>query len=77
MYVAGLLGSLVIIAAPSAEQFPVRPPAVTAEPNLRMRQLRNDEEFESIRVVEEEWLRMWLTDQPSHLHPQRIRGGIQ
>jgi hypothetical protein len=47
----------------------------SSDPNIRMRQLLN--QSEDLRVVEEEWMRIWFTDQPSHLNPQRIHGGIQ
>jgi len=47
----------------------------SADPNFRMRQLLN--QSEDLRVIEEEWSRIWFNDQPSHLNPQRIHGGIQ
>jgi hypothetical protein len=32
---------------------------------------------ENLRMIEEEWDRIWFTDQPSHLTPYRTHGGIQ
>jgi hypothetical protein len=40
-----------------------------------MNELMNNSE--DLRVIEEEWERIWFNDQPSHLNPQRIHGGIQ
>jgi len=31
---------------------------------------------ENLRVVQEEWERIWLIDQPSHLTPFRVHGGV-
>jgi hypothetical protein len=47
----------------------------SSDPNRRMHELLNNSE--DLRVIEEEWERIWFTDQPSHLNPQRIHGGIQ
>lgn len=47
----------------------------SSNPNTRMRQLLNVSE--DLRVIEEEWQRIWFTDQPSHLTPVRTHGGIQ
>jgi hypothetical protein len=47
----------------------------SGDPNFRMRQLLNNSE--DIRQIELEWSRIWFTDQPSHLTPERIHGGIQ
>jgi hypothetical protein len=32
---------------------------------------------EGLRQIEDEWDRIWFTDQPSHLTPYRIHGGIE
>lgn len=47
----------------------------SSDPPRRMRELLNNSE--DLRVIEEEWERIWFNDQPSHLNPQRIHGGIQ
>ena len=47
----------------------------SADPNRRMAELLNVSE--NLRVMEYEWERIWFTDQPSHLTPDRIHGGIQ
>jgi hypothetical protein len=31
---------------------------------------------ENLRVIEDEWERIWFTDQPSHLTPYRVDGGL-
>jgi hypothetical protein len=46
----------------------------SSDPPRRMRELLN--QSEDLRVIEEEWERIWFTDQPSHLNWQRIHGGI-
>jgi hypothetical protein len=47
----------------------------SSDPNRRIQQLLN--QSEDLRVIEEEWERIWFTDQPSHLSPNRVHGGIQ
>jgi hypothetical protein len=47
----------------------------SADPNRRMAELLNVSE--NLRTMEYEWERIWFTDQPSHLTPDRIHGGIQ
>jgi len=46
-----------------------------AEPNERISQLLN--QSEDFRTIQSEWQRMWSNDQPTHLTPERIHGGIQ
>lgn len=31
---------------------------------------------EDMRQIESEWRRAWFLDQPSHLTPQRVHGGV-
>ena len=47
----------------------------SSDPNRRITELLN--QSEDLRVIEEEWERIWFTDQPSHLNPNRVHGGIQ
>lgn len=47
----------------------------SSDPNRRMRELLNTSE--DIRQIEYEWERIWFTDQPSHMTPERVHGGIQ
>lgn len=47
----------------------------SSDPNRRMRQLLNTSE--DLRQIENEWSRIWFTDQPSHMTEERIHGGIQ
>jgi len=44
------------------------------DPNRRMVELLN--ESEDLRQIEYEWERFWLLDQPSHLTPDRVHGGL-
>ena len=47
----------------------------SSDPNRRMRQLLTNSE--NLRQIENEWDRIWFTDQPSHMTEERIHGGIQ
>lgn len=46
-----------------------------SDPNRRMKELLNTSE--DLRQIQNEWERIWFTDQPSHMTPERIHGGIQ
>ncbi|MBY0231263.1 MAG: hypothetical protein K2W96_18430 [Gemmataceae bacterium] len=46
----------------------------SADPNRRMLQLIN--ESEDLRQIEGEVTRFWMNDQPSHLTPERVHGGV-
>jgi hypothetical protein len=47
----------------------------SADPNVRIVQLLNNSE--DLRQIGYEWQRIWFTDHPSHLTPERIDGAIQ
>lgn len=47
----------------------------SADPNRRILQLINNSE--DLRQIEYEWERIWFTDHPSHLTPERVDGAIQ
>ncbi len=47
----------------------------SSDPNRRMNELMNHSE--NLRQVESEWERWWMNDQPSHLTPERVHGGIE
>ncbi len=47
----------------------------SSDPNRRVLELLN--QSEDLRQIEYEWERIWFTDQPSHLTPERVHGGIQ
>jgi hypothetical protein len=47
----------------------------SANPNKRLLELLNNSE--DLRQIEHEWQRIWFVDQPSHLTPERVHGGIQ
>jgi hypothetical protein len=47
----------------------------SSDPNRRMVELLNVSE--DLRQIELEWERIWFKDQPSHLTPERVHGGIQ
>ncbi len=46
-----------------------------SDPNTRTQDLLN--QSENLRQVRQEWRRWWMDDQPSHLTPERVDGGIQ
>jgi hypothetical protein len=46
----------------------------SSDPNTRMAQMLNVSE--DLRQIEYEWQRFWFTDQPSHLTPVRVHGGV-
>ena len=45
-----------------------------SEPNVRMEQLLNQNEGSA--QIQGEWSYSWMNDQPSHLTPIRVHGGI-
>jgi hypothetical protein len=47
----------------------------SSDPNRRVRELLNNSE--DLRQIEYEWERIWFTDEPSHMTPERVHGGIQ
>ena len=47
----------------------------SSDPNRRIVELLNNSE--DLRQIEAEWERIWFNDQPSHLTPERVHGGIQ
>lgn len=46
----------------------------SSDPNIRMQQLLY--QSEDLRQIQSEWRRFWMNDQPSHLTPERVHGGI-
>jgi hypothetical protein len=46
----------------------------SSNPNERMQQLLY--QSEDLRQINNEWRRFWFNDQPSHLTPERIHGGV-
>lgn len=49
-------------------------PIYSGDPTRRTYQLLNTSE--NLRLLMEEWERLWLLDQPSHLTPYHTHGGI-
>ena len=47
----------------------------SSDPNRRIQELLNVSE--DLRQIEYEWERIWFVDQPSHMTPERVHGGIQ
>jgi hypothetical protein len=45
-----------------------------SNPNERLKQELN--QSENLRQMRQEWNRFWMIDQPSHLTPERVHGGI-
>jgi hypothetical protein len=48
--------------------------AYSSNPTRRMNELLN--QSEDLRQIEYEWERIWFTDQPSHMTPERVHGGV-
>jgi hypothetical protein len=46
----------------------------SSDPNRRVLELLN--QSEDLRQIEYEWERIWFTDMPSHLTPERVHGGV-
>lgn len=46
----------------------------SSDPNRRILELLN--QSEDLRQIEYEWERIWFTDMPSHLTPERVHGGL-
>ncbi len=49
-------------------------PAYSSDPNRRTQQLIFTSE--NLRLLLDDWERIWFLDQPSHLTPYRTHGGI-
>jgi hypothetical protein len=49
-------------------------PIYSGDPAVRTRQLLYTSE--DFRALLNEWERIWFTDQPSHMTPQRVHGGL-
>lgn len=49
-------------------------PAYSGDPTRRTRQALNTSE--DLRLLLDEWERIWFLDQPSHMTPYRTHGGI-
>lgn len=49
-------------------------PIFSADPAKRTRQLIF--QSENLRNFIEEWERIWLIDQPDHMTPRRVHGGV-
>ena len=46
----------------------------SSDPNTRLQEELNVSE--DLRQAQQEWRRFWMIDQPSHLTPTRVHGGI-
>jgi hypothetical protein len=49
--------------------------AYSSDPNRRISELLV--QSEDLRQIEYEWERIWFTDEPSHMTPERVHGGVQ
>lgn len=49
-------------------------PAYSGDPSRRTQQLIYTSE--NMRMLVEDWERLWMLDQPSHLSPYRTHGGM-
>lgn len=57
-----------------AKARPKNESTMRSNPEQRIKDLLN--QSEDLRQIKEEWERIWKTDQPSHLTPERVDGGI-
>jgi hypothetical protein len=46
----------------------------SSDPNTRLNEQLNVSE--DLRQAQKEWERFWMIDQPSHMTPDRVHGGI-
>jgi hypothetical protein len=46
----------------------------SSDPLIRMEE--NMIDSENLRQMHDEWRRFWMNDQPSHLTPYRVHGGV-
>jgi hypothetical protein len=46
----------------------------SSDPNTRQQEELNVSE--DLRQAQQEWRRFWMIDQPSHLTPTRVHGGV-
>ncbi len=65
---------LAIVAATGALNAGCMLNAYPSTPDQRVRVLMN--QSENLRQVEYEMERFWMVDQPSHLTPERVDGGV-
>jgi hypothetical protein len=68
---------LIILAALAALLLPASGCMInqySSDPIVRMEQLMIHSE--DLRQIHDEWRRFWMNDQPSHLTPYRIHGGV-
>lgn len=49
-------------------------PAYSALPHVRAQQLVYTSE--NLRLLVQEWERIWFLDQPDHMTPYRVHGGV-
>ncbi len=66
---------LVVVAAALVSNTGCLINAYSGDPNRRITELIS--QSEDLRQIEYEWERIWFTDQPSHMTPERIHGGLQ
>jgi hypothetical protein len=63
------------------------PPSIEPSPAKRKNEPKGNEaerrtsellkESEDLRKIEQEWERVWFTDEPSHMTPERVHGGVE
>jgi hypothetical protein len=63
-----------VIAAAMLSQAGCALPKYSGDPVERVEELLYDSE--NLRQAKEEWKRIWFGDQPSHMTPERVHGGI-
>jgi len=63
-----LLGFFVLVSTGCAHAI------FSGDPVRRNNQLLN--KSEDLRLIQDEWERFWMLDQPSHMTPYRTHGGV-
>ena len=70
-----LPGLLMVVCLAGAGFWLSRPTGLPAGPVESLRAVE-DLTDQDLRQIEAEWDKFWFTDQPSHLTPIRIHGGV-
>jgi hypothetical protein len=68
LLVGGILGMLALVESGCVV------PIYSPEPTRRTHQLLNTSE--NLRMITDEWERIWLLDMPCHMTPYRVHGGF-
>jgi len=65
---------LLVLSLPVSSSIGCFLPIYSADPQRRTRQLLHTSD--DLRMIIDEWERIWFLDQPSHMTPLRTHGGV-